>query len=115
MLPIFYGSVAIAYALGKAYPDNYWFAFSFGTFFITLGAMLGAVAAFLIARYFLAKFLRKACFKTNKNMEAIDQVVQEDVSLKRGFILIGLETYCSSQDYSYSFCSNQLFSRIYFC
>jgi len=81
MLPIVYGSIAIAYALSKAYPENYWFAFSFGTFFITLGAMLGAVVTFFISRYFLAKFFRKSYLKANKNIEVIDQVVREDVRI----------------------------------
>jgi hypothetical protein len=51
MLPIIWISIAIAYGLGKAFPNAYWYSFGYGFVLILAGVVIGTLTTFLISKY----------------------------------------------------------------
>ncbi len=57
-LPVIYLTIALGFALSKAYVDTPELSFVFGFPFIWLGMLLGAIISFLISRYLFGKMIK---------------------------------------------------------
>ena len=76
--PALISTVAISFALVKAYEPQPLLAFVFGYPFIVIGHVLGGCIAFFISRYLFSNIIKRECYHRYVYFRAIDSTIADE-------------------------------------